>query len=293
MRYAIFSDIHANLVAWEQVVEDLRAQAPDVLVCLGDVVGYGPKPDEVLNAIRSVTDNFVMGNHDAAAAGVLDYSIFSDHARHAIEWTANALPEESREFLASRALAIEDGEILFVHGEIIDPGRFHYIESVKEAEENFAATEHFVTFVGHTHHPKIFQRAEDGRVTEHPDKKCRLDPASRYIVNVGSVGDPRNPDDIRARYLIYDSETREVDFRGVAFDVPSYQRDLGSTSLQLAPYFLHVFDQMAGKAGAAVPRRSGPRWSRNAAARPGCGWGWDRQPTRSPDPEHCARWWSP
>ena len=121
MRYAVFSDVHANLRAWEQVLADICEQQVDVLVCLGDVVGYGPRPEEVLRGIQSITDNFVMGNHDAAAAGVMDYSMFNEQAQHSIEWTSQSLSEESREFLGSVPLAIDAGEILFVHAEILEP----------------------------------------------------------------------------------------------------------------------------------------------------------------------------
>ena len=168
MRYAIFSDIHANLRAWEQVLADIAEQRADVLVCLGDVVGYGPRPEEVLNAIRGVTDNFVMGNHDAAAAGAIETSYFNEHARGAIEWTIAALSEDAREFLASVPLAIEAENILFVHAEISEPGRFGYIEEVADAHENFAGSDHFVSFVGHTHYPCVFELSNDGSVVEHP-----------------------------------------------------------------------------------------------------------------------------
>jgi predicted phosphodiesterase len=243
MRYAIVSDIHANIRAWDAVLADLHSQGAEVVVCLGDVVGYGPKPAEALDAVRAVTGNFVMGNHDAAAIGLMDYSIFNDHARQAIEWTMTELSPEAKQFLASVPLAIEAGEILFVHAEISEPGRFDYIDSVEIAKQNFAGNEHFVTFVGHTHLPKIFERANDGSVRELLDQTSSLDPEKRYIVNVGSVGEPRNPDDLRARYVIYDSETRLVDFRRVEFDIVAYRADLEATTLGMRPYFLRVYEQ--------------------------------------------------
>ncbi len=100
MRYAIVSDIHANIRAWDAVLADLRSHGAEVIVCLGDVVGYGPKPAEVLEAVRAVTDHFVMGNHDAATVGIMDYTIFNDHARQAIEWTMTELSPEAKQFLA-------------------------------------------------------------------------------------------------------------------------------------------------------------------------------------------------
>ena len=242
MRYAIFSDVHANLRAWEQVLADIRGQQVDVLICLGDAVGYGPKPEEVLHGIRSITDNFVMGNHDAAAAGVLDYSIFNDQAKHSIEWTAQSLSQDSLEYLGSVPLAIDAGDILFVHAEISEPGRFSYIDSLESAAENFVNTNHFVTFVGHTHHPNIFEVGGDGEVVEYPDSTRALDPSCRYIVNVGSVGEPRVPDDLRGVYVVYDSDTRVVDYRKVAFDIEAYRQDLESTSLGVKPFFLQCYE---------------------------------------------------
>ncbi len=244
MRYAIVSDIHANIRAWEAVLADIRSQEIDVIVCLGDVVGYGPKPAEVLEAVRSVTDHFVLGNHDAAAVGMMDYSIFNNHARQAIEWTMTELSPDAQQFLSSVPLAIEAGEILFVHAEIAEPGRFDYIDNVEIAKENFAATEHFVTFVGHTHLPKMFELSADGSVRELLDTNSALDPEKRYIINVGSVGEPRNPDDLRSRYAVYDAEKREIDFRHVEFDIVAYRQDLESTTLALRPYFLRVYEQV-------------------------------------------------
>ena len=244
MRYAIVSDIHANIRAWEAVLADIRSQSVDVIVCLGDVVGYGPKPAEVLEAVRSVTDHFVLGNHDAAAVGMMDYSIFNDHARQAIEWSITELSPDAKQFLSAVPLAIEAGELLFVHAEIAEPGRFDYIDNVEIAKENFAANKHFATFVGHTHLPKMFELSADGSVQELLDTTCGLDAEKRYIINVGSVGEPRNPDDLSSRYAVYDVEKREIDFRHVEFDIVAYRRDLDATSLALRPYFLRVYEQV-------------------------------------------------
>jgi predicted phosphodiesterase len=242
MRYAIVSDLHANIRAWDSVLADLRAQSADVVICLGDVVGYGPNPSEVLKGVREVATNLVMGNHDAAAVGMMDYSIFNEHAQQAIEWTMTKLDAEAKAFLSSVPLAIEAGEVLFVHAEVCEPGRFGYITDTAIAKENFEACEHFVIFVGHTHSPKIFEQDENGIVTEHADSNTRLEEGKRYIVNVGSVGEPRDADDLRARYVIYDSGTREVVFRRVEFDILSYRNDLDATSLAFRPFFLCVYE---------------------------------------------------
>ncbi|NIP95732.1 MAG: metallophosphoesterase family protein, partial [Akkermansiaceae bacterium] len=155
MRYAIFSDIHGNRQAWEAIRADMKALEAQVFVCLGDVVGYGPCPREVLRGIRSCTGNMVVGNHDAAAAGLMDASVFNPVARRAIEWTRDQLDEESLTFLAGMPMAIESGPLLFVHAEIVEPGRYGYIDDVATAKENFAASDHHITFVGHTHRPTL------------------------------------------------------------------------------------------------------------------------------------------
>lgn len=244
MRYAIVSDLHANLRAWNAVLGDLCEQGADLVVCLGDVVGYGPNPAEVLQSVRAVTHNIVMGNHDAAAVGMMDYSIFNEHARQAIEWTTTVLNDEEKQFLSSVPLAIEAGEVLFVHAEVAEPGRFAYISDPEIARQNLETNSHLVTFVGHTHLPKIFERNARGKVRELPDQDTRLESDKRYIVNVGSVGEPRDSQDLRARYVLYDTETREVIFRRVDFDIVSYRQDLEATTLALRPFFLRVYEHL-------------------------------------------------
>ncbi|MEM7013897.1 MAG: metallophosphoesterase family protein [Verrucomicrobiota bacterium] len=243
MRYAIFSDIHGNREAWRRVLADIRELKADVLVCLGDVVGYGPLPEEVLNEIREVTDNFVLGNHDAAAVGMIDVNWFNPHARSVIEWTIRQLSDQSRMFLSTVPLAMEAEDILFVHAESEEPGRFGYITDMEEAYKNFASSTQFITFVGHTHEPTIFALNSDGSVNQFPDADGQLDENFRYIVNVGSVGEPRNPEDVRARYVIYDSDTREVYFRRIEFNIDAYRRDLARKRLEITPYFIQVVDQ--------------------------------------------------
>lgn len=248
MRYAVFSDIHGNLEAWNKVLADIKELEADVLVCLGDVVGYGPKPNEVLAAIREATDNFVLGNHDAAAVGVIDKDWFNPHARSVLEWTQEQMTEESLEFLRTVPLTMESENLFFVHAEIEEPGRFGYIVNEEDAARHFVDLEHFVTFVGHTHHPLIFAKSPADTISTLDDSDRMLDPTQKYIVNVGSVGEPRNPEDIRARYVIYDSDTREVFFRRIDFDYEAYRRDLLSTTLTVTPFFLQAVDQQGSAA---------------------------------------------
>ncbi|MFP6858007.1 MAG: metallophosphoesterase family protein [Roseibacillus sp.] len=243
MRYAIFSDIHGNRQAWDAVLADMEDLEVQVYVCLGDVVGYGPCPQEVLSEIRARTENILVGNHDAAAAGLMDSSVFNPVAREAIDWTREQLDEESLSFLARMPLAIESEELLFVHAEVVEPGRFGYIETAAEVRENFAARDHRVTFVGHTHRPALFCQEVDGSILKLEDQDCMLNEDLRYIVNVGSVGEPRTYEDIRARYVIYDSDSRKLYYRRIEFDPESYRIDLLGSGLAITPFFLTVFDR--------------------------------------------------
>jgi len=252
MRYAIFSDVHANLQAWTAVRQDMVECGADVLVCLGDVVGYGPMPEEVLKSIRSATQNFVMGNHDAAAAGLMDTEWFNPEARSVVEWTRDQLSEESLAFLRDLPLTIESDEMFFTHAEIVDPGGFKYIKTAKDARAQLSKSRHLVTFIGHTHSPKIFVRNKNANIKELPDADFGLETGNRYIVNVGSVGEPRDAEDLRARYVIYDSDAREVYFRRVEFDPEAYRQDLLATTLDVRPYFLQVIDHEAAEAEQAL-----------------------------------------
>lgn len=252
MRYAIFSDVHANRQAWEAVLADALQQGTDTLVCLGDVVGYGPKPLEVLTAVREVTPNFVLGNHDAAACGRLDPSIFNDRARIVIEWTREQLDEEALQFLAGVPLQMDGSEIQFVHAEVMEPGEFGYVDGVGPAELNLKAMTRQLGFLGHTHLPLAFTMPrKGGQVMQMPPIDFDVERGMRYLVNVGSVGEPRSTD-VRASYVVYDDEEMRVYFRKVAFDVDAYKADLAASGLDICPYFVQVVD--AGKvAGAPEP----------------------------------------
>ncbi len=255
MRYAVFSDLHGNLPAWKAVYADIVAQGAETIVCLGDVVGYGPRPQEALDEVRKVTENFVLGNHDAAACGRMDPSIFNDNARAIVEWTTTVLSEDALHFLNEVPLTMEDGSgALFVHAEIEEPGRFGYILEQSDAEENFAATDAEITFIGHTHQPAVFTCDPQGMVTSDPVINFQRQPGCRYIINVGSSGEPRDYD-VRASYCIYDDETRQIEFRRVKFDVEAYRADLRSVGLNINPFFLQAYDDFqAGAKPLVLPK---------------------------------------
>lgn len=257
MRYAIFSDVHANRQAWDAVLADALQQGADTLICLGDVVGYGPKPQEVLQAVRDMTPNFVLGNHDAAACGRLDASIFNERARTVIEWTRGQLDEDSHAFLQQVPLQMDGQGLQFLHAEVIEPGEFGYVDSLSAAEPNLKAMVHPLAFIGHTHLPLAYSMPKrGGQVKQLPPHDFKVESGRRYLVNVGSVGEPRTTD-VRASYVIYDEEEKTVSFRKVVFDVEAYRADLLATGLDIFPYFLQVVD--AGKEAGTPPPAAAPQ----------------------------------
>ena len=233
MRIAVLSDIHANLAALEAVASDLP-QVDQVWV-LGDIVGYGPQPNEVIATLQAMGARSVLGNHDGAAIGTVDAAYFNPDARAAIEWTAARVDDNSRTYIAALPEVRRDGELTAVHGSPRDP-IWEYITGPSIAAANLDAFDTRLCLFGHTHLPMVF-RALDGEVDATmglPGERVELDGA-RALVNPGSVGQPRDglPD---AAYAILEAEATDgtdghaVEFRRVRYDIDATQRlmhDLG------------------------------------------------------------------
>lgn len=247
MRYAVVSDLHANLPAWNAVLADIAALKIGRIVCLGDVVGYGPQPAAVMSSAYRHVDHFVMGNHDAVVAGKMSDEVFNDHAREMIRWTQERLSSKARSFLASRPLVLEGEDCVFCHGSLDHPQAFNYVLSDQEALDTWSATDAGIVFIGHTHTPSIFVLGESGTPHILPPQDFMMEPGKRYIVNAGSVGDPRDSDP-RASYCIYDDATRVVSFRRVAFDYERLRDATRSAGLDPASVPLLRKDPLSSRA---------------------------------------------
>lgn len=217
MLYAIVSDIHGNLAAWNAVLADLTAMKAEKIICLGDIVGYGPQPSEVLESVYRHVDAFVMGNHDAVAAGKMSAESFNDHAREMIEWSANRVSAKGRAFLGQQPLVLKSPDFVCTHGSLDCPSAFNYILEPEEALSTFNATDASLVFIGHSHIPSICVLGASGVPHFLKSQDFEREPGKRYIVNVGSVGDPRD-EDPRASYCLYNDKTQDICFRRVAFD---------------------------------------------------------------------------
>lgn len=221
MRYGIFSDTHANLEALDAVLREFDRERVDELVCIGDTVGYGPLPNECCDKVRSLTKYTVLGNHDAAVAGRMDYSYYYDAAREALDLHAKILSPENMAWLKKLPYVATDAEVHFCHGSPVDFEQFEYIFTVDQAATCLPIWEDLarVTFIGHSHLCKSYALGP-GRVYEVITKDFELRPGFRYIVSVGSVGQPRDHDP-RASYTIYDTDRSTFEFKRVEYDVAS------------------------------------------------------------------------
>lgn len=222
MIYAVISDIHANEAALKKVLEDAAAQGVQRIVCLGDVVGYGPLPAQTVSMLIESDATVIAGNHDDAVSGRMDENGFVDLARDAVLRHREALGEKEREFLSTLPYTATFAEAAAAHGDFTDPANFLYLESEEDAKANFETIGARIAFVGHTHTPGIFLTGRSGNVYKIQPQDFTIEDDKRYIVNPGSVGYPREKDgQCLSSYVIYDSEERSISFRFLPFAVSS------------------------------------------------------------------------
>lgn len=220
MRYAILGDIHANLAALEAVLADLADQSIDATLQVGDVVGYGAAPRECIALVREACALVVKGNHDAACTGELDPRFFNPNARAAVEFTKKTLTEPDVQWLRSLPMTAHTEHCALAHGTFARPERFDYIQSTEDADPSLDVLDTAVCFLGHTHVPVSIMRLEDSpsETCYSIDREVDLRLARRALVNVGSVGQPRD-EDPRACYAVWDTTTGRLALRRVEYDI--------------------------------------------------------------------------
>jgi diadenosine tetraphosphatase ApaH/serine/threonine PP2A family protein phosphatase len=231
VRYAILSDIHGNLEAFEAVLKDLAGTDIQKLIFLGDIVGYGPSPEECIVLLREKFDVMIAGNHDWAATGKTEISTFNSVARHAIEWTAAHLSPADKKFLNELPLKREEEGLTFVHASPLNPQDWVYIFSGHEAVRNLRAVKHDLCFVGHSHIPSVFVLNEFGELFSSRNfSEIVLEGKIRFLINVGSVGQPRDGSSL-ASYGILDMKKRVFYLRRVRYSFETTQKKIISAGL--------------------------------------------------------------
>lgn len=234
MRYLVLTDVHANLEALEAVLAD--AGEYDAVLCLGDLVGYGPNPNECVERVRALPNlTCLAGNHDWAALGRIDLGSFNAEARRAAEWTRDHLTDDVRTYLQELCPKLQMPDFALAHGSPRDP-IWEYLVVEYQGPPNFAEFEGPFCLVGHTHVPRTFVESRNGSAlrveVQMPDAGDEIDllDGERRIVNPGGVGQPRNGDP-RAAYGLWDDETGTFTFRRVPYPVATTQGKIRAAGL--------------------------------------------------------------
>jgi predicted phosphodiesterase len=262
LRYGVIADIHANAPALDAAVSALRHIGVDAFACAGDLVGYGPQPNECVEAVRALGAVTVAGNHDLIAIGALSEDRCERLARESLRWTREALDETTRDYLAGLPPRAElPGGVVLAHGSLEDPQQ--YVLSVHDAAGQLARLaesdpEAQLLVVGHTHRPLVCDEfAAARRLGRRP--RIGLDSGRRWLLNPGAVGQSREARN-RARFMLLDLDRREVTFYAVRYDVRRTRallREAGlpARSVHLAPWRPKALLRPAIRAGRRLQAR--------------------------------------
>jgi predicted phosphodiesterase len=215
-KYALVSDIHANLEAFTAVLETIEKEGCEKIVCLGDIVGYGANPRECIKLVREYDMATIAGNHDFACIGKTNINYFNSYAKEATLWTRKITTDEDKEFLNSLPLVDYHDNFTVVHGTLYSPELFDYIQTTYDAYLSLQLLESQICFLGHSHVPITFFQGDLISYTLNPSIK--VEEGVKALVNIGSVGQPRD-DNPRASFATYDTDEMQVEIHRVEYDI--------------------------------------------------------------------------
>jgi predicted phosphodiesterase len=229
MRVVFISDLHSNIYAVEALDKELKNKGYDYIYCLGDIVGYGANPKEVVDWAMENVDFSLRGNHDTLISDAEPIDIHNPYVLKAAYYNMKVLEDRHKDYLKSLPKDFENDLMVLTHDEPCIPGSMEYITKIKEAYDAFSAFHQSLCFYGHTHLPGIFEKEND-EVFYKRDKKISLKKGNKYLINPGSVGQPRDKDP-RLSYIIFDSEDNVVEFYRVEYNVEKAARDILNAGL--------------------------------------------------------------
>ncbi len=230
MEFALVSDIHGNLEALEAVLADIEKRGIKKIHSLGDVIGYGCDPIACLDLVAANCEIKLMGNHEYAALGKIGVESMNDYARHSLNWTEHAMTDHEVSMIADFTLEAEFEGCRLLHSSPYQPDQWHYVLSSDDANLAFECMEHPIAFNGHTHVPVIFSISQDDRIRAQAGHDFDPDEESRYIVNVGSVGQPRD-NDPRACYVVVETDPMTVLYHRVEYDIKKTQAKMAEARM--------------------------------------------------------------
>ena len=230
MKLGILADIHSNLEALNAVLSALKGVSG--YICPGDIVGYGPNPNECVEIIRNLSCKTVAGNHDLASIGKLDTSSFNSEARDAVNWTSKVLTADNKKFLEGLPEYLEGDPFEIVHGSLVSHVE-EYITDIKSGASTIELMKKDICFVGHLHIPLVIVRDKEGKYDGWQLADGDVIDASKFdkvIINVGGIGQPRDMDP-RASFGIFDSDSRTVEIRKVEYNITAVQENMRKADL--------------------------------------------------------------
>jgi diadenosine tetraphosphatase ApaH/serine/threonine PP2A family protein phosphatase len=228
MQYAILSDVHSNIEALEAVLAELKNRGVSEILCLGDTVGYGANPNECCNLIREFSECAILGNHDAGSIGLTNLSHFHSLAKEVCIWTSRNLSEDNILWLKTLPFQKNYNSSLLSHSAPSTPEHWHYVSSMNDAINEFPACQH-ICFVGHTHVPVTFTKI-DTKYKIITNTKFSINPEYSYIINPGSVGQPRDRN-IKSSFAVYDDEIGEIEIVRISYDIDAAQKKIINAGL--------------------------------------------------------------
>ena len=230
MKVAFISDIHGNLEALTAVLRDIENQQVDSIHSLGDVIGYGSEPTACLELVNKHCEIKLMGNHEYVILGLESAEAYTHMARIAAEWTRQHLADREFSLIADFEMDHSLDELFLVHASPFQPDQWHYVLSPEEAAVAFDSLRGRMCLHGHSHIPLIFSEIPQGQPRRRAGHSFQPDADNRYLVNIGSVGQPRD-NDPRACYVTFDTECGEVEYHRVTYDIDTAQRKMARAEL--------------------------------------------------------------
>ena len=232
MRIGIFSDVHANLEALESILRAYESERIDRFICLGDTVGYGADPQACAERVRQLAAATIVGNHDAAVSGRMDYSYYYDAARDVLDLHASLLSEENLHWLRTLPYEHREQDLSFCHGSPINLEEFEYVFAVEQARQLIGEYDYLarVTFIGHSHLCKAFAISQSD-VYEVVSTHFSIRENFKYVISVGSVGQPRDYDP-RSSYTIFDTDEMTFEFKRTNYDIEKAASKIFETNVE-------------------------------------------------------------
>jgi len=228
---AFLGDLHSNVSALEAVLSLVDLEGATEIYCVGDLVGYGPRPNETIDLVRGRDIKSVAGNHDWAVLNKIDSATFNPYAKVAVEWTRKKLSKDNMGFLEDLPLRLDDPSFTLFHGALPHPEEFDYLQSFPAARSTFSSFETPVGFCGHTHVPMNFLEKEGGQDLEwHFETEWRLEPGLRAIVNVGSPGQPRD-ENPQAPVVFFSPQSGKIKLLRTPYNIAEEQKRIRKAGL--------------------------------------------------------------